>query len=160
MFEEDTYRYVGDDMYPIYKEYDTLIYISNWNNLDTFVYSGLNFHYDCQSNEDYCNTETCYESLTLSYYNINWPEDESRISAFHQNSYIGHVEFKGFIGGFRDTLVITSVSIGGIVYENVFYNEVKNFMETNIISSYYSYKYGLLQYEEDNRQIWTLKRSQ
>jgi hypothetical protein len=157
--KNDTYRYVGDEMYPVYKEGDTLFYKSNWNNLDTFIYGGYGKHYDCQSNEDYCNTETCYESLWLSYNNIKWPKVDSQIFAIHQSSYIGNFEYMGFIGGFRDSLLISSITIGGFLYENVYYNEIKYFMETNIVSSYYSYSYGLIQFEEDNGQIWVLERN-
>ena len=155
--KNDTYRYVSDDMYPIYKQYDTLIYKSNWNNADTFIYGGLKKYYDCQSNEDHCNTETCYESLLLSYYNINWPDIDSYISAFHETLVYGHYEFKGFIGGFKDTKLDTSFSIAGIYYIDVFLSESNEFMETNIIKVYYQYQYGILQYEEDNGQIWVLQ---
>lgn len=157
--KDDTYRYVSNDMYPTYNEYDTLIYKSNWNNLDTFIYGGLRKYYDCQSNEDYCNTQTCYESLLLSYYNINWPDSDSYISCTHEVGPLSIFEFKGFFGGCRDSLHVESAIIGGVLYKDIFYNEAKVFMETNIISTFYSYKYGLLQYEEDNGQIWTLQRN-
>ena len=157
--KNDTYRYVDDNMYPIYKENDTLVYKSNWNNVDTFIYGGLRKYYDCQSNEDHCNTETCYESLLLSYYNINWPDSDSYISCTHEVGTLSKYKYKGFIGGCNDSLQVDSFTIGGIKYENVFYNEVKEFMETNLINSYYSYKQGLLQYEEDNGQIWKLNKT-
>ena len=157
--KNDTYRYVDDNMYPIYKENDTLVYKSNWNNADTFIYKGLGKYYDCQSNEDYCSTVTCYESLFIVYHNINWPDSASYISASHEYGDLGSFEYRGFFGGFRDTFLLASATIGGNVYENIFYNEVKDFMETNILNAYYSYKYWLLQYEEKDGQIWVLQRN-
>ncbi len=158
--KNDTYRYVSDDKYPIYDKYDTLIYKSNWNNLDTFIYGGLIKHYNCQSNEDYCNTETCYESLLLSYYNINWPDSDSYVSGTHDVGALSLYEFKGFIGGCRDSLLVSSIVIGGIKYENVFHSEVKNFMETEILYTYYSYQYGLLKFQDTNGQIWEIIRTE
>jgi hypothetical protein len=155
--EKDTYRYVSDDMYPVYHQYDTLIYKSNWGNKDTFIYSSLFKNYDCQSNEDYCNTEICYEALWIKYYNKNWPELDSGLRAFHELSNLGYFEFKGFSGGYSDTLLIDSVSLGGIIYKDVFYNEAKYFMKTNVLNAYYNYRYGLLQYEEKNGQVWVLQ---
>ncbi|MEA3443906.1 MAG: hypothetical protein U9R19_04185 [Bacteroidota bacterium] len=158
--KNDTYRDLSSDQIPVYNIDDTLFYSSNFGDRDTMVFITLSSGYDCESNEDYCNTEICNEHYGYSLISLkDSVEYNNYLIARHYGAVIkwnGDIRYKGFYEQFTVPYLLVNYHQNDQVYKNIFALRKNEWETTEIDSIYYSHKYGVLKFVESDGEIWKL----
>lgn len=145
---EDKYYNISDNELFAYKHGDSLIYTSNYNNNDTFIVSNVKTSYDVSDKLYHYQ----YQEISLKSIKDSSTEDYS----FYNGYFIFGVRSKRFIEdiGVSDAKSF-DYTLNGKTLKKV-YEMKSSTVPSDIVKIYYTYKYGMIQYNQSNGEFFQL----